>query len=91
MIGLRRRDIIARLAPAIDGPLNILAGPGAPPIPELAALGVVRVSFGSGPMAASLAFLRNLAGELRAGGTYRALEQDAVHHTEMNRMLRGDS
>ncbi len=87
VIGLRRRETIARLAPAIEGPLNILTGPGAPPIPELAALGVRRVSFGSGPMAASLAFLTQIAHELRERGTYQALEQSAINQVEMNRLL----
>jgi hypothetical protein len=32
----------------IGGPLSILAGPGSPTLSELAALGVARVSVGSG-------------------------------------------
>ena len=42
------------LVAEIDGPLNVLAMPGCPPLAELEALGVRRVSEGSGPMRASL-------------------------------------
>jgi hypothetical protein len=43
-----RRDIIGALASAIDRPLNIMAGPGAPSTEELGRLGVARVSGGPG-------------------------------------------
>jgi 2-methylisocitrate lyase-like PEP mutase family enzyme len=39
---------IARFVEAVDGPVNILLRPGAPSVAELAALGVARVSVGSG-------------------------------------------
>ncbi len=87
VIGLRTGETIARLVPAIHGAVNILTGPGAPTIPELARIGVKRVSFGSGPMAASLAFLQQLAIELRDAGTYATLTQNTITHTAMNRML----
>jgi len=87
VIGLRQGEVIARLAPAIQGPLNILAGAGAPTLPELGRMGVRRVSFGSGPMAASLAFLQQLANELREQGTYSALTQNRINHAGMNRLL----
>ena len=87
VIGLRQREVIAPLVPAIQGPLNILAGAGGPTLPELATMGVRRVSFGSGPMAASLAFLQQLVNELREPGTYNRLTQSAVNHGAMNHLL----
>jgi len=42
-------------------PVNILAGPGVPSIPELARLGVKRVSYGSGPHRAAMGLLRRMA------------------------------
>ncbi|MFE0801040.1 isocitrate lyase/phosphoenolpyruvate mutase family protein [Streptomyces sp. NPDC058812] len=39
---------VKELADGVDGPLNVMAGPGVPPVAELAALGVARVSVGSG-------------------------------------------
>ena len=44
-------------------PLNILAGPGSPSSPQLRALGVARVSLGSGPMRAAMGlFAASLTG-----------------------------
>ena len=44
---------IAALVKRLACPLNVLAAPGSPSIPELARLGVARVSLGSGPMRAA--------------------------------------
>jgi 2-methylisocitrate lyase-like PEP mutase family enzyme len=40
--------VIGRFVEAIDGPVNILATPAAPPNDRLAELGVARISYGSG-------------------------------------------
>jgi 2-methylisocitrate lyase-like PEP mutase family enzyme len=65
-------------------PVNILAVPGVPPIPELARLGVKRVSYGSGPHRAAMGLLRRMAEEARTSGTYAALTEGAVPYAEMN-------
>lgn len=64
---------ISRLVAAIDGPVNILAGPATPSIPELKQLGVRRISFGSNLMRASLGYLRHIAQELHDSGTFDAM------------------
>jgi len=84
--GLRDAPTIGRLVADIRCPLNILAGPGSPSVAELAALGVRRISLGSGPMRAGLGLLRRLAEELKGHGTYAALE-GAPSHTEMNALM----
>src|SRR6185503_17730267 len=43
---LYEREAVAAFVPAAGGPVNLLALPKAPPFPELAQLGVARVSFG---------------------------------------------
>lgn len=43
---LHERDAIAELVDRVDGPVNVLAAPNAPPLDELARLGVARVSQG---------------------------------------------
>jgi 2-methylisocitrate lyase-like PEP mutase family enzyme len=78
---------IARLVRAIDGPLNILATAGAPPVAELAALGVRRVSQGSGPARAALATARRVARELKTHGTYSAYSLDTIGYAEANRIF----
>ena len=84
--GLRDAPTIGRLVADLKCPINILAGPGSPSVPELSKLGVARVSLGSATMRATVGCLRRIARELRATGTYSNLE-DAPTHAEMNRMM----
>lgn len=79
--------IIGDLVKAIDGPLNILAAPGAPPVSALAVLGVARVSLGSGPHRATLALARKIAEELRDHGTYDAIMTETIPYPEVNALL----
>ncbi|MER7458634.1 isocitrate lyase/phosphoenolpyruvate mutase family protein [Micromonospora sp. NPDC126480] len=55
------------LVDAVGAPVNALARPGAPGVAELAALGVARVSFGSGVYRASRARVTDLLAAVRAG------------------------
>lgn len=84
--GLRDPATISRLVRDLHCPLNILAGPGSPSIPEIEKLGVARVSLGSGPMRATLGLVRRMAEELKSSGTYGALD-GAPSHADVNRML----
>lgn len=86
--GIRDTDTIRRLVADLRCPVNILAGPGFPPVPELQMLGVARVSLGSAPMRATLGLLRRMAEELKTTGTYSNLE-GAPAHGEINRLLGG--
>ncbi len=86
--GLKDAETIRRLAKEVECPLNILAGPGSPTIPELAELGVARVSVGSGPIRATLGLLRRMGDELRNSGTYSAMDR-AIPHAEVNKLLGG--
>lgn len=79
-------DTVRRLVAEIDAPLNLLVGPGAPPVGELAALGVRRISVGSGIASAAYALTRRAAVELLTAGTYTALE-GGIAHAEMNAVL----
>jgi 2-methylisocitrate lyase-like PEP mutase family enzyme len=76
------QDAIHRVSP-----VNILAGPGVPSIPELAKLGVKRVSYGSGPHRAAMGLLRRMAEEARTSGTFKALTEGAVPYEEMNGLM----
>ncbi|MEU8789418.1 isocitrate lyase/phosphoenolpyruvate mutase family protein [Streptomyces sp. NPDC048643] len=64
---------VEALAGGIDGPLNIMVGPGAPTVAEPAALGVARVSAGSGIAQAAHALVRRAAREPLDTGTYGAM------------------
>lgn len=71
---LKDREVIARMVREMGGPVNVLAGPGAPRISDLEELGVRRVSVGGGPMRAALTALERVARELLAHGGYAPLE-----------------
>ena len=87
VFGVRDPQAIARLVREIDGPLNVIAGPGVPAIPALAQLGVARVSVGGGPMRATLTLLRRIADELRGPGAYTTFLQDTIPYSELNALL----
>jgi 2-methylisocitrate lyase-like PEP mutase family enzyme len=74
-------------APHWEAAVNILAGPGVPSIPELAKLGVKRVSYGSGPHRAAMGLLRRMADEAKTSGTYKALTEGAVPYEEINGLM----
>ncbi|MFJ3927994.1 isocitrate lyase/phosphoenolpyruvate mutase family protein [Streptomyces sp. NPDC090022] len=71
--GVHEPAAVAELAAGIDAPLNVLAGPGAPSVAELGALGAARVSLGSWVAEAAYALVRRATEELLAKGTYDAL------------------
>jgi 2-methylisocitrate lyase-like PEP mutase family enzyme len=76
------QDSVHRVAP-----VNILAGPGVPSIPELAKLGVKRVSYGSGPHRAAMGLLRRIADEAKTSGTFKALTEGTVPYEEINGLM----
>jgi 2-methylisocitrate lyase-like PEP mutase family enzyme len=84
--GLRDAATIGRLVADLKCPVNILAGPGSPSVVELSALGVKRISLGSGPMRAAMGFLRQLAQELKTTGKYESLN-NAPSYDDMNAMM----
>ena len=86
--GLKDAETIGRLVRDLQCPVNILAVPGTPSVPELEKLGVARVSLGSGPMRATLGLLRRITEELKATGAYSALES-ALPYVEVNKLLGG--
>lgn len=84
--GLSDAPTIGRIVMDLKCAVNILAVPGTPSVAELTALGVKRISQGSGPMRATLGHLRRLAEELKTCGTYSALD-DAPSYADMNRIM----
>jgi 2-methylisocitrate lyase-like PEP mutase family enzyme len=86
--GVRDRDTISSLVQGIAGPVNILATKGVPPIADLEALGVARVTVGSGPMRAALAVVRDVARELKSTGTYESFTEHAIPYAEVNELMK---
>ncbi len=88
--GVADPDTIAALAAAIPAPLNVLAKPGTPPVPDLAKLGVARVSLGSWVAEAAYAVARRAAEEAQSAGTYTALA-GAIDYGDLNQLMSGPS
>ena len=78
---------IAKLAKAVEAPLNILVMPGVPNLKELERLGVARASIGSGLMRAALGTTRNIAKALWERRDSEAMFAEAVPYAEVNRLL----
>ena len=76
--GVAAAEDIRQLVASVDRPVNVLARSGAPPIAELARLGVRRVSVGGAFAYAALGTVVRAAQELREQGTYEFLDAAAV-------------
>ncbi|MFE2518605.1 isocitrate lyase/PEP mutase family protein [Streptomyces mirabilis] len=79
---------VKSLVAGVEGPLNVLVGPGAPSVAELAALGVARISTGSSIAQAAHAVVRRAARELLSAGTYDSLA-GGLGYAELNTLLGG--
>jgi 2-methylisocitrate lyase-like PEP mutase family enzyme len=73
--GLIRADELRQLVAAVDRPVSVLAWPGAPPVAELAEIGVRRISVGGAFAFAALDAAAQAARELRDMGSYGYLER----------------
>src|SRR5438874_3420095 len=80
-------ETIGRLAREIAGPLNVIAGPPAPPLGQLESLGVRRASLGPRIVQATLGLIRRITAELRERGTYEALADLVIPFAEIQRLI----
>lgn len=65
--------VAAELVRALAAPINLVGRPGVPPVAEIEAAGVARVSVASGLTLASMASMSRMVEELRASGRFDAL------------------
>ena len=86
-IGMLDRNTIATLVKAIDGPINILGGSPKLTLPELAQLGVARVSLAGGVMRSVLGHLRTIAQELLEHGSYTKMNSEALSGSEFRALF----
>ncbi len=68
--GLRSIADVRRLVDAVAGPVNVLVVPALPPVAELAAAGVARISIGGGFSHVAFGAVTRAARELLGDGTY---------------------
>jgi 2-methylisocitrate lyase-like PEP mutase family enzyme len=85
--GVAEAGDISRLVAGLDGPLNVYAGPATPPVADLEALGVRRVSVGCGPYQACLALVDRATRELLGSGRYDAFTTEQLSIGEMTELF----
>jgi 2-methylisocitrate lyase-like PEP mutase family enzyme len=76
--GLRSLEDIRQVVSSVERPVNVLAFPGVPTVPELASVGVKRVSVGGAFAFAALGATVEAARELLGEGTYGYFEQTGL-------------
>jgi 2-methylisocitrate lyase-like PEP mutase family enzyme len=84
--GVTDPEIVKALAEGISAPLNVMAGPGAPTVAELAELGVARISLGAAVAQAAYAVAAAATRELLTEGTYTSVA-DAFDYFKLNDLL----
>ena len=89
VIGVRDGHLIGRLAAAINGPMNVLAGPGTPPVQKLKEMGVRRVTVGGNIAKAAYTMVKTAAEELKNSGTYE-FAAGIYSQPEMHRIIKGE-
>ena len=82
-----RRADIEQIVPALEGPLNLLAFPGLPAIPELGRLGVARLSVGTRLTLNAMSALRKTTAELLSTGTYESMLVGDITFADANRLM----
>jgi 2-methylisocitrate lyase-like PEP mutase family enzyme len=85
--GLVASTDIDRVVREVSGPVNVLLMPGGPPVPELAALGVRRISTGGALAKVAYCALIEAARELGTDGVLASPEAGSI--ATLNRVLGG--
>ena len=86
--GIFASEDIRAVAEGCGLPLNVMARPGLPPVPELAALGVRRLSAGADLAESLFGRLKALAAPFLEDGVCDPLQAEAMPYPELNRLMR---
>ncbi|WP_061299526.1 isocitrate lyase/PEP mutase family protein [Herbidospora cretacea] len=84
--GVTDPGLVSQLVKEIDAPLNVLLGPGAPPVAAFAEAGVARISLGSSVASAAYAVARAATLELLTDGTYTSIA-GGLSFRDLNNLL----
>lgn len=85
--GVYDLETIQRLVKAVEAPLNILANPACPPIPEMEKTGVARVSAGSGIMRAAMGLVQRIGREMLEARSCEMMFAGATPFIDLKRMM----
>jgi 2-methylisocitrate lyase-like PEP mutase family enzyme len=86
--GVTDMPTLSQLVQSVEGPLNVLAGPGMPQVADLQRIGIARLSVGSAIMRATLALARDAADELLQKGTYNTFLDRNIPYHEVNELMK---
>jgi 2-methylisocitrate lyase-like PEP mutase family enzyme len=86
--GVTDMPTLTQLVRSVPSPLNVLAGPGMPPVADLQHIGIARLSVGSAIMRATLAVARDAADELLQKGTYHTFLDRNIPYSEVNELMK---
>jgi 2-methylisocitrate lyase-like PEP mutase family enzyme len=86
--GVTDMPTLTQLVRSVPSPLNVLAGPGMPPVADLQHIGIARLSVGSAIMRATLAVARDAADELLQKGTYHIFLDRNIPYSEVNELMK---
>jgi len=86
--GVTDLPTLTQLVESVAGPLNVLAGPGMPPVADLQRIGIARLSVGSAIMRATLAVARDAANELLQKGTYNTFLDRNIPYHQVNNLMK---
>lgn len=79
---------IHQLRNGISGPLNVLAGAGAPSVKLLSDMGIERISLGSGPFRASMTLLKTIGEEIISRGSFRHMTEGVLSYDDAAEWIR---
>jgi 2-methylisocitrate lyase-like PEP mutase family enzyme len=85
--GISDESLIRDFVEALRFPLNILIGPGMPPLRRLRELGVTRVSTGSSVARATIGLTRRIAREIKETGALDSLLEGAISYADANALF----
>jgi len=85
--GVYDMETIQKLVQAVKAPLNILANPACPPIPEMEKAGVARMSAGSGIMRAAMGLVQRIGKEMLESRSCEMMFVGATPFIDLKRMM----
>jgi len=85
--GVYDLETMKKLVKAVEAPLNILANPACPGVPEMEKVGVARVSAGSGIMRAAMGLVQRIGKEMLEARSCETMFVGATPFIDLKRMM----
>lgn len=86
--GMTDIEEIKTIRKEISVPINLLVNPNLPPLTDLSAIGIERVSCGSAPFRATVTLLKSIADEMYTDGTFNQISKNILSYDEVAGMVK---